>query len=442
MRLISISAALAFLLALLPSSAAAQWNDNAIRNIFFDTIRAGDVEPTPIAVDQMRYIGIGGITEEDRRLMRAVTEVIQFDIDFYADFKLVQADSFFMKTYEMTELDLLGWKRLGAAYLLKLETEFSGQQVRMYWRLYDVERGNEINKGRLEDNRDFYRELAHDIANEVVRTLTGEQGIFRTSIVYVRKVGKAKELFVSDYDGANERQITKSGTINLSPTFAPNREDVYFISFADGNPALFRINIQTERKAKIASFPGLVAAPTVSPDGTTIACVLTKDGNAEIYLLDLSGKIIRRLTNSLAIESAPSWSPDGKSIAFTSDRTGSPQVYLMNADGSDVRRLTFEGGYNDSPLWSLRGQRITFVSRTKEGRFDLASIRVDGTDYRVLTYLGMNENPHFSPDGKHIVFASTRISGGDIYMMDVTGRYQRRITRTGDASNPSWGPVR
>lgn len=426
----------------IPSGAHAQWNDANIRNIFFDTIRAGDVEPTPVAVDQMRFIGLGGLSDADRKLLQSATEVIQFDIEFYADFKLVVADSFFMKTYELTELDQIGWKRLGANYLLKLEAEFPGQNVRFYWRLFDVTRGSEVSKGRMEDNRNFWRELSHDISNEVVRTLTGEQGIFRTSIVYIRKVGKGKELFVSDYDGANERQLTRSGTINLSPTFAPNREDVYFTSYADGNPALFKINIQSERKTKLASFPGLVAAPAVSPDGSQIACVLTKDGNAEIYLLDLTGKIIKRLTNNPSIESAPSWAPDSKSIAFTSDRTGTPQVYLMNADGSGVRRLTFEGGYNDSPLWSLRGQRVTFVSRTKQGRFDLASIRVDGSDYRVLTYIGMNENPHFSPDGKHIVFASTRLSGGDIYMMDVTGRYQRRITRYGDASNPSWGPIR
>ena len=112
----------------------------------------------------------------------------------------------------------------------------------------------------------------------------------------------------------------------------------------------------------------------------------------------------------------------------------------MDSDGLKVHRLTFQGSYNDSPIWSGDGRRIVFVSRTKDGRFDLASIRTDGTDFRRLTEVGRNENPHFAPDGRHIIFSSTRLSAGDIYTMDVSGRNQRRITRTGASSNPSWGP--
>ncbi|MDZ4722809.1 MAG: Tol-Pal system beta propeller repeat protein TolB [candidate division Zixibacteria bacterium] len=413
-----------------------------IRNIFFDTIRAGDVQVTPIGVDDSRYIGASIINSDDSTLMRYIADVIRRDIDFYSDFALVPIDSFYLKTYEIEELDLLGWMRLGAKYLVRLEVEFPGPNMRIYWRLSDVMSKAQIAKGQVEDNRTFWRELAHDISNEIARTLTGDAGIFRTQIVYVRKIRNGKELFVSDYDGANERQLTKNGSINLSPSFAPNLEDVYFTSFMDGNPHLYRVNIQSGKTTKIASYPGINAAPSVSPDGNKIACVLSKDGNSEIYLLDTSGKIIQRLTNNAAIESAPSWSPDGRMIAFTSDRTGTPQIYVMDSDGFNVKRLTYEGGYNDSPLWSLRGQRVTFVSRTKQGRFDLASINTDGTDYRVLTQLGMNENPHFAPDGKHIVFTSSRLSGSDIYSMDLTGRNQRRVTRSGDASNPTWGPIR
>jgi TolB protein len=59
-----------------------------------------------------------------------------------------------------------------------------------------------------------------------------------------------------------------------------------------------------------------------------------------------------------------------------------------------------------------------------------------------MTEVGHNENPHFSPDGKHIVFSSTRLSSGDIFTMDLSGRNQRRITRNGNCTNPTWGPIR
>jgi TolB protein len=430
---------LPLLLALLFGTAHAQ-QDN-VRNLFFDTLRTGDVDPTPIAVEGTRYIGNQYIGGDDSLLMRYVAGVVKYDLDFYIDFRLIQIDSFYLQTYEITEMTLLGWMRLGADYLVKLEAEFPGSNMRVRWRLYDTARRQQIAKGLKESHRQEWREIGHRVSNEIVKRLTGDDGIFLTKITYAKQTPQGKELFTSDYDGTNERQLTDNGSINLSPVFHPNREEVFFISYADGDPKLFAVNQRSLKTRKIAEFKGIVAAPAISPDGTKIACVLSKDGNSEIYLLDMDGRIIKRLTKHRAIDTSPTWSPDSRLIAFASDRTGSPQIYVMDTEGQNTRRLTYEGGYNDSPIWAQRGDRITFVSRTRRGRFDLASINVSGADYRVLTHVGQNENPHFSPDGKHIVFSSTRLGTRSIFTMDITGRNQRRITRQGECSNPVWGPL-
>ena len=421
------------------SSALAQGDE--VRNIFFDTI-TGVFEPTLIGVDEMRYIGNQYIDAKDSTLMLYTTRIIQNDLDFYADFELVPLDTFYLQVYEIIELDLLGWQRLGAAYLVKIEAEFPGPNLRIRWRLYDTARKQQFAKGTLEQHKSLWRELGHDVANEVVHTLTGEEGIFRTKVVYAKKVGEAKELFLSDYDGANERQLTTNNSINISPFFSPKSDEVYFTSYMDGDPQLYKVNVYSSKVSRVASFPGIVAAPAISPDGNKIACVLTRDENSEIYVLDLKGRVIKRLTYHWAIDTSPTWSPDGRLIAFASDRSGRPQVYIMDSDGLNVRRLTYEGRYNDSPVWSQRSDRITFVSRTKTGRFDIASIDTSGTDYRILTEVGTNENPHFSPDGKHIIFSSTRLGPRDIYTMDITGRNQRRLTKSGGCSNPVWGPLK
>jgi TolB protein len=412
-----------------------------VRQIRLDTI-SGVPEPVHVGVDAMKFIGTNFITREDSSLMRYVTMVTQRDVNFYADFDLITVDTFYLSTYEIKELDLLGWKRLGAEFVVRLEAEFPGENLRGYWRLYDVNTQRQVAKGNFEYKRIFWREMAHDIANEIVRTLTGEPGIFRTKIAYIKKLGDTKEVFMSDYDGANEVQLTNTGTINLSPMFAPDGQFVYFTSYMKGDPQLFKVSVKTKKIEQITSYPGIAVAPAVSPDGNKIACVLSKDGNSEIYVIDLNGRIIKRLTNNRSIDSAPTWSPDGRMIAFSSDRTGAPQLYIMDSDGIHTRRLTYRGGYNDSPIWSDRGDRITFVSRTKYGRFDLASIDTSGTDYRVMTEVGHNENPHFSPDGKQIIFSSNRLSESDLYTMDLSGRNQRRLTRSGNCSNPTWGPLR
>lgn len=439
MRLSILSCLVA--LVTLASSVHAQYGDE-VRNIFFDTIRTGTIEPHKIAVDEMVYIGNTPILASDSNLMHFASQVVSADLDFHADFLLIPPDTFYMRVYELKEMSLLAWKRLGAEYLVKLEAEFPGMGMRVRWRLYETRGGEEIDKGVIEQAKTYWRETAHDVANAIVKTLTGEPGIFRTKIAYVREVKKGiKELFISDFDGVNERQLTELNSICLSPTFTPNGKELFFVSYASGDPSLYKIEIATKKVTQVAKFPGMVSAPAISPDGTMIACVLTKDKNAEIYLLDINGKVIRRLTNHYSIDTSPSWSPYGQAIAFTSDRSGFPQVYTMDLFGLNVNRITNEGRYNDSPMWSPHGDRIAFVARTGGGRFDLGSVDVSGTNYRILTDVGQNENPHLSPDGKHIVYSSTRFGPRDIYIMDITGRNPRRILFHGDASNPAWSPL-
>ncbi len=430
------------ILAIICATATAYAQNDNIKNIPFDTVITRDAKPTTIGVEDMKYVGTQYITKDDSAFMRAATGVVQYDIEFYADFELIEIDSFYIRTYEIKEMDLLAWHRLGATYLVRLEAEFPGSNLRVRWRIFDTQRNQEIGKGTQENNKSRWRDLGHDVANEIVRALTGDAGIFRTRIAYCRKTGKAKEIFVADYDGSNEQQITSNGSINISPCWTPDGREIFYTTFVDGNPHIYKVDVVSKKATRIAAFAGINAAPAVSPDGNRLACVLSKDGNSEIYVLDMTGRIIKRVTNSRAIESGPTWSPDSRMIAYSSDRTGSPQIYMSDADGITTKRLTYEGRYNDSPIWSRRGDRVTFVSRTPEGRFDLASIDTSGNNPHLMTGFGQNENPHFSPDGKHIIFASTRLGGSDIFTMDYSGRNQRRITTSGVCSNPTWGPIR
>jgi TolB protein len=432
---------LALLMALVSAGSLRAQGDN-IRNIYFDTIRSSDARPIRVAVENMKYVGTDYINGGDSLILGNISTVVRNDLDFSSYLDLVQEDSVFMKMYEIKVLNLLAWERLGADRVVRLEAEFNGPNIRAQWRIFETTRQTETDKGMLIQGRYAWRELAHDIANEIVHAITGDRGIFRTQIAFMKKTSSGKELYVSDYDGANERIITRTGTINVSPCFSPDGSEVFFTSFLDGDPHLYKAEVLSGKVSKVAAFPGIVAAPSIAPDGKRIAVVLSKDGNSEIYILDLQGRVIKRVTNHKSIDTSPTWSPDGRHIAFASDRTGAPQVYITDDDGQTLRRLTYEGDYNDSPIWSQRGDRITFVSRTKSGRFDLASIDTSGADYRVLTQIGMNENPHFSPDGRQLVFSSNRIGTGDLYTADITGRNQRRLTKSGGYSNPVWGPLK
>jgi len=409
-----------------------------VRDVYGTLKPKKDFQPTKIAVEEVRYVGIEYITRADSIMMRNCQRILLNDLDFTPLFEGVPIDTFFMRHMELEQMTLLGWQYLGVEYVVKLEAEFPRDQIRLRYRLYRTESGREIHTNKLRIEKDAYRTLVHEIANEIVKFLTGNEGIFRTKLVYSKQIGQAKELFISDYDGHNERPLTNNGSINILPSATPDGQYIYFTSYKDGEPKIYMINLENNMVDLIAGYPGLNTAPAVSPDGKYIACVLSKDGNSEIYLLDRKGEIVRRLTRSWAIETAPTWSPDGREIAFTSDRTGNPQIYVMDAEGTNVRRLTYQGYYNDSPSWSPKGDRVMFVTRS--GGFMVCTIDVTGKDFKILTEFGSNENPDYSPDGNNIVFSSNRLGTRNIYLMDVFGDNKSSITSDDGYTNPIWLP--
>jgi len=51
---------------------------------------------------------------------------------------------------------------------------------------------------------------------------------------------------------------------------------------------------------------------------------------------------------------------------------------------------------------------------------------------------GRNENPSWSPDGRHLVFSSNRSGKYQLYLVDYDGRNIRQITSAGENKMPKW----
>ena len=140
----------------------------------------------------------------------------------------------------------------------------------------------------------------------------------------------------------------------------------------------------------------------------------------------------------------PTWSPDGERIAFNSDRDGNLDVYLMAADGSDVTRITKGNVENVFPEWSPDGKRLAYF------RADVvklqAALHVIDLEQKEELVLGdmadRDEDPAWSPDGRHLVFQSERDGNFEIYIVKADGTGARRLTDSpaGDYW-PDWGPT-
>lgn len=406
--------------------------------IYID-INAPSFRRIPIAVTEFKNLGTAPDREGHSQKM---TEVIKNNLNFTGFFELLNPASFIEDPNRAgiaeESIDFKDWATIGAEALIKGGIIFDGQRITVEARLFDVFQGRMITGKRYTGDVKDFRKIAHNFSNEIVKSFTGEEGIFETSIALISNSIGAKEIYVMDYDGYNIRRMTNSGSLNLSPNWSPDGSKIAFSSVRGRSWWLYMIDVKTKEEKRLTLQRGLNISPSFSPNGDKLAFAYSKEGNSDIYIME--GNNMRRITNHVAIDISPSWSPDGKNIAFVSDRGGSPQIYIMDSNGEGVRRITFEGNYNVSPSWSPRGDRIVFASR-RGGKFEICTINPDGSDLQQLTYEGNNENPSWSPDGRYIVFSSRRDGGTGIYSMRVNGENQRLITSKGvTAINPAWSP--
>lgn len=152
------------------------------------------------------------------------------------------------------------------------------------------------------------------------------------------------------------------------------------------------------------------------------------DPNMELYVCDFDGTNLKQLTDSPGYDAEGSYSHDGKHIVFTSSRDGDPDLYIMDADGKNVRQLTDVPGYDGGPFFSPDDKWVIFRSdRRQEHMLQLYAISVDGKHEVELTddLNTVNWAPYFHPSGKYIIWTRADYSRGpqganfDLWTMDV-----------------------
>ncbi len=338
----------------------------------------------------------------------------------------------------LADVNYTPWQTAGFDMLVRSELSLQGDRLVVEFRLFDVVNQKMITAKRYLGAAKDLRRFSHSFADEILRALTGEKGVFTTRIAYVSAQTGNKEIYVMDWDGYNPLPLTKNGSINLNPDFSPDGREIIFTSYKRRNPDLYRRPLSSPVEVLLSNSKGLNITGSWSPDGSKIALALSKDGDAEIYTIEKDGSRPTRLTIDPALDLYPSWSPDGKQIAFVSDRMGKPQIFVMKASGGDVRRLTTTGNYNVNPRWSPKGDKIAY-SRMVNGGFQIFTISADGTSDSQLTTEGSNENPAWSADGRFICFSSVRSSGNGVYVMRADGSGQKIVSQTkGKYFQPVW----
>jgi TolB protein len=328
-------------------------------------------------------------------------------------------------------------KRVGALYLLRLQivTEAGDYVVRA--RSIDTTGAEAVAKGYRGPAATLTK-IAHMLANDLVRSVSGNKAaIFLSQIGFASDRSGAWEIWMMDWDGGNQRQITRHNALSILPSWSPDNQRLVYTSFVRGTSDMYIINRVGGGRMRVHTGLNLNTSATFSPIGNDIAFVGSVAGNPDIYLIKDDGANLRRLTTSSSIESTPEWSPNGRQISFTSGRSGSPQIYVMDAEGTNVRRISFEGEWNDDATFSPNGEEIAYTSRVS-GRFQIRIANLITGESRIVAGEGSNEQPAWSPDGKWIAFQSNRGGDWQIYRMRADGTDLQQLTHSGENKDPDW----
>jgi len=319
--------------------------------------------------------------------------------------------------------------------------------------LYDVRNPSsqavigKIYRGTPSDTQ--VRRFAHQFADEIINKLSGGlPSVAGTQIAFVSlRNGGTKEIWAMDYDGANQHALTSLHTISLTPRWSPDASRIAFTCFATFAKVTGpQICMYSMDSGKVVSFPrykGTNVTPAWSPDGSQLIFSSSMGGNPELYVSDSNGSHPKRLTFSNAACMSPAWNPKtGQTVVYVGDRGGVPKLYIMSVDGTDNVELDVpDKGYLVDPAWAPNGQLLAFSWRRPTGNYDIYVMDVATRQIIELTRdAGRNERPSWAPDGRHIVFESTRGGNRQIWTMLADGSQAHQLTTAGHNESPNWSP--
>jgi eukaryotic-like serine/threonine-protein kinase len=315
--------------------------------------------------------------------------------------------------------------------------------------------------GETGDNFDIYVKLVDTGAALKLTSSPADEYVPEWSpdgryIAFCREVSNHFEIWMVPALGGAERKLGESALCD-GLSWSP---DGKFLALVDGiasqsSYGIFLLSVDTGGKQRVTSPPSGYSedsGPRFSPDGKTLAFArFPSNLSGDVYLVPIvdSGRPVgepRRLTFEEQSVWSLDWTADGRRIVYSRGAIGSTSLWMIPAPGGTPEPL------------ALAGQNAAFLSVARVGR-RLVYERI-GSDSNIWRVPGPNSSdrasapsrfiastqpdvePQFSPNGKKIVFASSRSGSYEIWVCDREGRSPVQLTSSNgpQLGSPRWSP--
>ncbi len=147
--------------------------------------------------------------------------------------------------------------------------------------------------------------------------------------------------------------------LNTSVSLSPDGSKIAMVLSKNGSPDVYVSNADGSNLLQLTKTREDESSPCWSPDGKTICFVSRSSGRAALYTVPATGGATRRIsTAGVSNATEPDWSPDGKTIVFTA-LMGDFNICTVPATGGSATVLTT----GEDPSWAPNSRTVIFARR-------------------------------------------------------------------------------
>jgi len=206
-------------------------------------------------------------------------------------------------------------------------------------------------------------------------------------IVYASRTGENWDIWMSNADGSDAKQLTTDAFIDHEPSVSADGRYVVFQSNRAGGRNIWRVDPDGSNLKQLTDGNYVDSTPLCSADGHSVIFVSQRSGIATLWKVGIDGGAPVQLTNRPS--QLPSISPDGKLIAYffaDEQANNQPKLSLMSIEGGEPVK-TIDLPRSVQPIafaWLPDGRSVAYLDNNS-GILNVWSQPLDGGAPKQLT---------------------------------------------------------